>query len=189
MKNKLNRTRFGDINLRLIIIALITCFSCNIYSQDITATRIANGEGQYADIHYTSIEVSQIIDFSKLVKVYINKSSVILIEGNPASADEVGDIVFAKLKSNIEQKFGDLNEKTIVNSQTDLKILIRKSVFTNKEDYKVMMERVNESIWKFQQHISTKVYQVAYKSLSKEQQKNINKHVPLNNLLGEDVMF
>ncbi len=189
MKNIFELKRVGYKKMGLIILIGIVHFSSSLFCQDITITCKANGEDHYENIQYSSIEVSQTLDPSKLIRVYINKSSVVMIDNSVDSFDKTGDIVFIKLKTNIEQNYGDLDTNSIVHAKDDLKILIRKSVLTSKADYKAMMEMVNESIWKLQQYISTKVYQLDYKSLSEEQQKNINKLVPLNNLLGEDVTF
>ncbi len=176
---------------KISIIAVTILLSANLFGQDtyITITNKGYGPDQYENIQYQSIEVSQIIDFSKLVRVYINSSSIVLVDESPAAFDKTGETIKKVITTHIENKYGTLTPESIGAAKSDLKLLVRKSVFTDKADFKAFMQMIDNSIWGLQKHYSYEVYGVDYPSLSQEQKDNIKKLVPLNNYLAKDKEF
>ncbi len=181
-----NSTKLMFCSSITTLILISSLFSTNLYSQDKSIIIITEKADQYEDIQYQSIEASQIINFSKLVRVYINRSSHVLIGDSPVALDNAGEAVKKILVDNIENKYGNLTPKSIVNAKLDLKLLVRKSVFTSKSDFKALMQFVNNTIWGLQKYYSNKVYGEEYPSLTQEQKDNINKLVPLHNYLAKD---
>jgi|GEM_PF-1138740 len=167
---------------------IVTLFSSNLFAQDkdIIITVKALGPDQYSDIQYQSIEVSQIVDFSNLIRVFINKSSNVLIDKGPAAFDSTSDAIKKVLITHIENKYGELTPETIVNAKCDLKLLVRKSVYTNRDDYKAFMKMIDNAIWSLQSYYSISIYGIDFPSLTTTQKDNINKLIPLKNFLAKD---
>lgn len=174
-----------------VLILLVTLSSIKLTAQEtlIVATLRADTISQIEDIQYSSIQISQVIDFDKLIRVYINSGSIIMIDNSVTKMDHVGNIVYEKLKSNIDLQVNDWTHESLKNSSNDLKILIRKSAFTNKDDYRTMLDKVNNALWDLMNYFSNKVYGKEYKLLNTEQRSNIKKLIPFKNYLAEDVKF
>lgn len=174
-----------------VLIVIVICSSLQLSAQDkqIIVTRKADTINQIENIQYTSIQINQIIDFDKLIRVYINSSSKIMIDNSITKMENVSDIVYEKLKSNIDIQLTEWTHESTKNLSNDLKILFRKSVYTNKDDYKKIVKSVDNAIWDLMNYFSNKVYGKEYKLLKKEQRSNIKKLIPLENYLAEDVTF
>lgn len=155
----------------------------------IVMIRKADTISQIEDIKYQSLIVNETVDFDNLIRIYINNSSKIMIDHSMAKPEKVGEIVLKKLKSNIEFNISELNPESIANAKNDLKVLIRKSVLTNKDDFSVMLDQVNTAIWDLMNYCSLKVYGFDYKQLDEDKRKEIRKLIPLNNYLANDVEF
>jgi len=174
-----------------VLIVLVTWPSIKLTAKEalIVATLRADTINQIEDIQYSSIQISQVIDFDKLIRVYINSGSIIMIDNSVTTIEKVGEIVYEKLKSNIDLQVNDWSHESLKNASNDLKILIRKSAFTNKDDYLAMLNMVNNALWDLMNYFSNKVYGKEYKLLNKEQRSNIKKLIPFKNYLAEDVKF
>jgi len=172
-----------------ILMLIMTLSSENLHAQDITMISIADTVNQHVDIQYSSIEISEVINFDKLIRVYINSNSIIMVDMEVASLDNVGTIVYETLKSNIEGQYGVVSSESTKNTHNDLKILIRKSVYTSKENYATMLDLVNNAIWDLQIYYCREIYNTDFKSLTKEQKSYINQLLPLENYLADDVTF
>ncbi len=163
-------------------------FSINVSAQkqETIITVTAKGANHYEDIQYLGIKVNQIVDFSNLVRVYINKASVVMVDNNPVPFDSTGVSIRKIFIANVESKFGNITTENINIASCDLKLLVRKSSFTKREDYRAFMSLVNESIWGLQKYYSNEIYGEDYPELNQEQKNEINKLVPLKNLLAMD---
>lgn len=154
--------------------------------EQIFVTVVGNDPGQYDDITYRSIEINDNVDFSKLLRVYINKSSVVMVDLQPVAIDLVGETITKKLKDNVEHKTGKITPENIEVVSCTLQLLVRKSAFTNREDYRALMTMVNESIWGLQKYYSKEVYGKEYPELNQSQKDKVNNLVPLQNYLALD---
>lgn len=155
----------------------------------ITITVKADTNDGFENIQYMSIEMSDIIDFDKLLKVYINSNSIILLDKGPVSMDNVRTLVYDKLQANVENSIGTISQSTIADFECEMKILVRKSIYTNKEDYKAILDNVNNAIWDLHNYYSNAVYGQDYKSLNFEEKNTIKRLLPLKNFLANDVTF
>jgi hypothetical protein len=173
----------------IVLTFIFVMISSALFSQEkeTVITIIAIGDGQYSDISYQSIKESQIVDFSNLLRVYINKASVVMVDNSPVAFDETGENIQKILETHVENKYGDITPETIGKAEGGMKLLVRKSVFTSKSDFKALMEMVNNSIWKLQQNFSNKIYNLDFNSLNPDQKDNIIKLVPIDNYLADDV--
>jgi hypothetical protein len=176
---------------KCLILAFTILFSQLIFGQGTEAISLVKADtiSQIENINYQRLEINESIKSENLIKVYINGSSKIMIDHSMAKPEKVGEIVFQKLKSNIDFNTSELNSKTNANVKKDLKILIRKSVLTNNDDYSTMKDQVNKAIWEFMNYCSQKVYGSTYKQLDKNKRIEIRKLIPLNNYLADDVEF
>lgn len=174
----------------LILLLTITALSSvKLWSQDITVIKIADTIDQLVDIQYSSIEISQVVDFDHLIRVYINSKSTILLDGSVAAFENIEKTIYDKLKANIDKQNADLTPESIVNTKNDLKILVRKSVYTSKDDFSTMLESVNNAIWSLMSFYCNEVYSTNYKTLTEQQQGYIRHLVPLENYLANDNLF
>lgn len=173
----------------LIILIIVSSLATKGQNSLVIIVKKADSLNQFEDIQYSSISLNQTIDFDKLIRVYVNSKSKILVDHSISYMDDVGKIVYDKLKTNIETQTSPLTIKSAVSTQNDLKILIKKSVYTNKDDYKTILDMVNNAIWDLMKYSSNKVYGKEYKLLNTEERNNIKKLVPLKNYLAEDVKF
>ncbi|MFK5856800.1 MAG: hypothetical protein QM503_11760 [Bacteroidota bacterium] len=171
-----------------IVIINSTFLSEKIYCQEriITITSKANGSGQFENIQYRTINESEIVDFNKLVRIYINKSSIVLVDMEVLPFDSTGSAVGKILEESIKSKYGDLNSNTVINPENKLSLLIKKSIYTSKDDFKLIMEMLNKTIWRLQNYYSNELYSANYDLLTQQQKDNINKLVPLQNYLAKD---
>ena len=176
----------NNISLVSIIISLLFSISVSAQDQETIVTVIGRDACQYEDIQYRGIEVSQIVDFTNLIRVYINKSSIVLIDNGPVAFDSTGVSIRKILISYVYEKYGNITTENIDMASCDLKLLVRKSSFTKREDHRTFMSMVNESIWGLQKYYSNMVYNKEYPDLSQVQKDKINKLVPLKNLLAQD---
>jgi hypothetical protein len=152
----------------------------------IIITAMSDRNEDFEDVQYSSIEMSEIIDFDKLLRVYINSNSIILLDMEPSSIDKVRGLIYEKLKANVENKIGEPTVSSIANYRNDLKILVRKSIYTNKDDYGTMLDMINNAIWDLHNYYANKTYSTDYKQLNNEQKINIKKLLPLKNFLAND---
>lgn len=170
----------------MIIISMIFSINASAQKQQTIITVIGVEEDQYEDILYHGIEVNQIVDFSNLIRVYINKASVVMVDNNPVAFDKTAETIRTILITNVVNNHGNISADNIDNASCELKLLVRKSSFTKKEDYRAFMSMVNESVWGLQKYYSNKVYNKEYPSLTQNEKDRINKLVPLKNLLAKD---
>lgn len=183
-----NNTKLSAMK-KLITIVILIVFIANpftIHAQETIVTVKAQGPDQYENIQYKGIEVSQIIDFSNLIRVYINKASVILIDNGPVAFDSTEVSIKNILIADLNKKHGNITPENIDSARCDLKLLVRKSSYTKREDYRAFLSMINDAIWGLQKYYSNKVYARSYTSLTQEQKDSINRLVPLNNLLAKD---
>ena len=174
------------ITVSKLIIMLAFSLNISAQKQETIVTVIGRGADQYEDIQYRGIEVSQIIEFKNLVRVYINKASVVLIDNGPVAFDSTEVSIKKILISHVKEKYGNITPENINMARCDLKLLIRKSSYTKKEDHRLFMSMVNDAIWGLQKYYSNNVYGKSYPNLSQSQKDSINKLVPLMNLLAKD---
>ncbi len=175
-----------NISLIFILVSIILSPHVSAQNQEIIVTAIGEGDHQYEDIQYRGINVNQLVDFSNLLRVYINKGSVVMVDNNPVNFDSTGVRIKKFLMANVIGKYGKINTENIDSASCELQLLIRKSSFTKSEDYRTFMSMVNESIWGLQRYYSNLVYNQEYPDLSQSQKDKINKLVPLINLLAQD---
>ncbi len=179
--------------IRIIIIGIITVFMVvpsELISQEtqIVISAMRKVGDQEEVITYQSIKESEIVDFSNLIRVYINKASVVVkVDDSLVLFNKTGDKIKRKLITNIENKYGKITPENIKNSKCDLVLLVRKSVFTNKSDFAALLEMINTTVFDLMEYYSQGVYKVDYDLLNTQQKSYIRNLVPLNNYLADDV--
>lgn len=176
-------------NIQKFLVVGIFCimnFTSNSQNKDIIITVMSTEHEEYHDIQYQSIKINQNVDFSYLIRVYINKSSVVMVDNKPIEFEKTGESIKNLLLSNAKNNFGQITPENISSSSCNLKILIRKSAFTKMDDFKVIMKMVNNTLWDLLKYYSNIVYNKEYQDLSQKQKDNIDKLVPLQNLLAKD---
>jgi hypothetical protein len=176
----------NSISFFSIIISIIFSINVSAQSQETIVTVTAIGANHYEDIQYQGMEVNQIVDFSNLVRVYINKGSVVMVDNEPVAFDSTGVSIRKIFIADVESKFGNITIENIDKASCDLKLLVRKSAFTKRDDYHALMDMVNGAIWELQKYYSNNVYGKEYPELKQKQKDKINKLVPLKNLLAKD---
>jgi len=188
MKKIMNLSKILLLSTISIVIINSTFLSENVHCQEtlITITSIADGPGEFENIQYRTITESEIVDFNKLVRIYINKSSIILVDMEVLPFDSTGSAVRKILMESIKSKYGNLNSNTIINPENKLSLLIKKSIYTSKDDFKLIMEMLNKTIRSLQNYYSKELYSTNYDLLTQQQKDNINKLVPLQNYLAKD---
>jgi len=175
--------------INLIIIIISTIFSINIVAQEQQLLVTVVGgieEGEYEDIQYRGIEVNQIVDFTNLIRVYINKSSVIMVNLEPVTLGKTKETIKDIFIADVDKNYGSLTKENIGMARCKLKLLVRKSTFTKRADYREFMKMVNGSVWELQKYYSNKVYNKEYPELTQYEKDKVNKLVPLKNLLAKD---
>ena len=91
-----------------------------------------------------------------------------------------------KLLESINSNYGNLNSNTIINSGKSLKLLVKKSIYTSKADFKLIMEMINKTIWGLQDYYSNELYSINYALLKQQQKDKITNLIPLQNYLAKD---
>lgn len=169
-----------------VIIISSTFLSKSLYCQNKIIAISAKADDKHENIQYRTINENEIINFSDLIRIYINKSSVTMVDMEVVRFDSIGNAVEKKLTYNIRNKYGDITSNTIVSSEQISPLLIKKSIYTSKNDFKLIMNMLNKTIWSLQDYYSSKLYSTNYNKLTQKQKDNINKLVPLQNYLAKD---
>lgn len=174
--------------MRILVIWMLCIMNFTSFSQseDKIITVKSIEPNQYHSIQYQSIDINQNVDFSNLIRVYINKASIVMVDNKVVEFEKTGGIIKNLLLSNVKSKYGQLTIDNINESSCNLKLLIRKSIFTNKDDFKALMLMVDNTIWDLLKYYSNMVYEKEYSDLSTNQKNNINNLVPLHNFLAKD---
>lgn len=183
---------FRIVKFSPAMILMLIFISYNMFSQETSKKQIitvSTTESASNTITYQNIDINQIVDFNNLLRVYINKSSVVMVDNNPIPFDITGEKIKNYIIKYIETNNSNLDSSTIETANSDLALLIRKSSFTSKEDYSSLMRMVTSSIFDVQNYLCTQVYDKPFASLNENQKLKINNLVPLVNFFAQDNTF
>ncbi len=114
------------------------------------------------------------------VVILMNKLSQIAVEHKRCSHQKVIGEMCRVFELRTKQNFGEINPSMMKNISPKIRILVQKSVNSNKTKYDNLINQIILGIYKLQEIYSNKLYGNSYKLLTKENKEKINKLIQPN---------